>query len=72
MWEVVTACQSQLRFGGPHGQPVGLDFGAVFQMGGALGIDLPMLAEVLPSLEAVLVARFFSDEEQTDGGFAES
>jgi hypothetical protein len=72
VWDVVTACQTQLRFGGPNGQPVGLDFGAVFQMATALGADLPMLADVLPGIEAVVVERFFSDGAETDGGFGES
>ncbi len=36
-------------------EPVGLDFGAVMAMGGALGCDLTLLAEVLPFAEYAIV-----------------
>lgn len=52
-WEVIKGCRWQLRVGmsGAHG----LDFAAVMAVAAARGADSPLLAEVLPSIEAVLM-----------------
>lgn len=62
MWDVITRCGSQVRiasFGGPGGtvsRPVGLDYGAVLALAGALGADVDLLAAVLPDVEAAVLA----------------
>lgn len=38
------------------GSPFGLDFGAIMTMGQALGVDRALLAEVLPGVEAAILA----------------
>lgn len=43
------------------GRPFGLDFGAVMMMGGALGADAEMLADVLPAVEVQIIRRFSDD-----------
>lgn len=45
------------------GQPFALDFGAVMTMGQALDVDLQLLADVLPSVEAVIVNRLAEASE---------
>ena len=43
---------------GPMGavtQPVGVDYGALMLVGAARGVDLPMLADVLPRIEAAII-----------------
>ena len=69
---MIEACGSQLRFAvvsTPEGfvtRPAGLDFGAVMQMGAALGADLPMLADVLPRIESAIVNPSEPVEEGSD------
>lgn len=43
--------------------PAGLDFGAVMQMGAALGVDAQLLAEVLPAAEAAIMAALHDDDD---------
>jgi len=46
------------------GQPFALDFGSVMAIGQARGVDLTLLADVLPHAErAILSSREESDEE---------
>ncbi len=45
----------QLRLA-PSGYPIGLDLSALLTLGDALGYDRHALAELLPALEAGLVA----------------
>ncbi|QQA43958.1 hypothetical protein [Pelagovum pacificum] len=52
----------QLRRAGSNGVPVGLDVVALFQMGGATGVDLAALTQWLPLLEAETLAAL--DERQ--------
>lgn len=46
------------------GRPFALDFGTVMQMGGALNVDLALLAEVLPAAEAAIVNRIAEMSEE--------
>lgn len=41
-----------------------LDFGTVMQMGQAVGADLSLLAEVLPAVEAAIIARLAAVREE--------
>ncbi len=50
---------------GGGGQPFALDFAAVMTMGQALDVDLQLLADVLPAVEAVIVNRL---AEASEGG----
>lgn len=45
-----------MRIGGA-GQPFALDFGSVMALGQALAVDLQLLADALPVVEAVIVNR---------------
>ncbi len=49
--------------GGPDNRPFALDFGAVMAMGQALGVDTALLADVLPTVEAVIVNRLAEEGE---------
>jgi len=49
--------------GGSMSQPIGLDFGAVLAFGGAVGVDMEMLADVLPGVEIALLSR---DDDSSD------
>ncbi|WP_370169823.1 DUF7697 family protein [Sphingobium abikonense] len=61
---MVSGCIRQLRAG--MGAPYALDFGAVLSMGTAQGADMTMLAELLPSMERILLDKF-SEEAPDDG-----
>lgn len=50
----------RVAFGGPFG----LDMGTVMMMGQSGSVDMAMLAEVLPGVEAAILAAF--DEEDDD------
>lgn len=54
-WDVTTRCSSQLRVA-PSGRVIGLDLGVVLTVGTALGYDGTALAELVPAVEAGLVA----------------
>jgi hypothetical protein len=53
-WDVLLACQGQLRLD-PNGHVVGIDMGAALKIGGASGSDLVTLSELLPAAETGLV-----------------
>jgi hypothetical protein len=53
-WNVLLACQSQLRLA-PSGHVVGIDMDAALKIGAARGCDLEVLSELLPAAEAGLV-----------------
>jgi hypothetical protein len=53
-WEVLLACQGQLRLA-PTGHVVGVDIAAALKIGAARGYDLTALSELLPAAEAGLV-----------------
>jgi hypothetical protein len=53
-WDVLLRCSGQIR--AVPGAALGLDFGAAFAIGQALGYDLVSLAELLPAGEAGMIA----------------
>ena len=53
-WDVLLACQGQLRLA-PSGHVVGIDMDAALIVGKARGYDLGVLSELLPAAEASLV-----------------
>jgi hypothetical protein len=65
-WEVLLACQGQLRLA-PSGHVIGIDMDAALRLAGARGCDLPALSELLPAAEAGLVAGLCSDRVRDDG-----
>lgn len=46
------------------GVPVGLDFGAVMAIGGGLGADLELIAEVLPDVEHALLSALAEEADE--------
>ncbi|WP_085440364.1 DUF7697 family protein [Magnetofaba australis] len=50
MFDVVLACQSQLRVA-PSGQVLGLDMSVALQMANAMGMERAAAAELLPWAE---------------------
>jgi|GEM_PF-5858661 len=42
--------------------PFALDFGAVMMMGTALGVDVQLLADVLPAVEQAVIDNLIGDE----------
>ena len=53
-WDTLLRCSGQIR--GVPGAVLGLDFGAAFAIGQALGYDLVALAELLPAGESGMIA----------------
>jgi hypothetical protein len=53
-WDVLLACQGQLRLAS-SGHVVGIDMGAALKIGAARGSHLAVLSELLPAAEAGLV-----------------
>jgi hypothetical protein len=53
-WDVLLACQDQLRLA-PSGHVVGVEMSAALRLGAARGIDLAVLSELLPAAETGLV-----------------
>lgn len=53
-WDVALRCAGQLRM--TKFVVIGLDMGAVFKIGEALGYDRTGLAELLPSCESGMVS----------------
>jgi hypothetical protein len=52
-WEVLLACQGQLRLA-PSGHVIGVDMNAALKIGAARGHDLAVLSELLAAAEAGL------------------
>lgn len=50
------------------GTPIGLDFSAVMAVAAVQGVDVEMLAEVLPSFETVLLAALNEGEAEGHEG----
>jgi hypothetical protein len=48
VWEVLLACQGQLRLG-PSGHLVGIDMSAALKIAAARGCNLTVLSELLPA-----------------------
>ena len=53
-WEVLLACQGQLRLA-PSGHVIGIDMDAALNMAAARGCDLAVLSELLAAAVAGLV-----------------
>jgi hypothetical protein len=56
-WDVLLACQGQLRLA-PTGQVIGTDVDAALKMAAARGSDLAVLSELLPGPRRVWSRRF--------------
>lgn len=55
-WAVIERCGGQVRAG--FGAPYALDFTAILTMASAMGADSPLLADVLPFVEPVIVQAY--------------
>jgi hypothetical protein len=64
-WEVLLACQGQLRLA-PSGHVIGIDMNAALKIGTARGCDLAVLSELLPVGEAGLVEALCCDRVRDD------
>jgi hypothetical protein len=64
-WEVLLACQGQLRLT-PTGHVVGIDMNGALQLAAARGHDLAVFSELLPAAEAGLVEALCAGEHQPD------
>jgi len=60
-WEVLLACQGQLRLA-PSGHVVGIDMDAALVLAAARGHNLAALSELLPAAEAGLVEALCAEE----------
>jgi hypothetical protein len=67
VWDVVSGCGMQLRVGG-LGTPFALDYGAVMLVGQARGVDIQLLAEILPDAERAILAGGGEPVEDEEGG----
>jgi hypothetical protein len=65
-WEVLLACQGQLRLA-RSGHVIGIDMHAVLKLATARGCDLAVLSELLPAAEAGLIQGLSSDRSRDDG-----
>jgi hypothetical protein len=70
-WEVLLACQGQLRLA-PNGHVIGIDMHAALRMAEARGGDLAALSELLPAAETGLVEALCSDRVRDDGPLSRS
>jgi len=64
-WEVLLACQGQLRLA-PSGHVIGIDMNAALRIGAARGYDLAAVAELLPAAEFGLVEALSIDQGRGD------
>jgi hypothetical protein len=62
-WEVLLACQSQLRLA-PSGHVIGIDLDTALKIGAARGSDLAVLAELVPAAEAGFVEALCADADR--------
>jgi hypothetical protein len=60
-WDVLLACQGQLRLA-LSGHVIGIDMNAALKIGAVRGRDLTVLSELLPAAEAGLVEALCSDQ----------
>jgi hypothetical protein len=65
-WEVLLACQGQLRLA-PSGHVIGIDLSAARRLAKARGCDLAVLSELLPAAEAGLVEALSTDRARGNG-----
>jgi hypothetical protein len=59
-WDVLVACQSQLRLAS-SGHVIGIDMDAALKISAARGCDLAALSELLPAAEAGRVEALSTD-----------
>jgi hypothetical protein len=64
-WEVLLACQCQLRLA-PSGHIIGIDMDAALKIGAARGYDITVLSELLPAAEAGLVQALRAEGNRSD------
>jgi hypothetical protein len=64
-WEVVVACQGQLRLA-PSGHVIAIDMDAALGIAAARDFDLSVLSELLPAAEAGFVEALCSDRVRND------
>ena len=62
-WEVLLACQGQLRLA-PSGHVIGIDLDAALSLAGARGCALGALSELLSAAEAGLIEAFAADRDR--------
>lgn len=60
-WAVIERCGSQLRV--TKGRVYGLDYSSVFALADGMGVNSPLLAETLPSIEQVIVEAYRAEGE---------
>lgn len=63
-WAVVRRCGGQVRSG--FGGPYALDYGAILMMADAMGACTALLADVLPSVEPVIVKAYRENADDGD------
>jgi hypothetical protein len=59
-WEVLVACQGQLRLA-PSGHVIGIEMNAALGLAIARGCDIAVLSELLPAAEAGVVEALSTD-----------
>jgi hypothetical protein len=62
-WDVLLACQGQLRLA-PSGRLIGVDMDAALRIAAARGYDLAVLSELLPAAEAGFVEALCADADR--------
>jgi hypothetical protein len=67
-WDVLLACQGQLRLA-PSGHVIGIDMDAALRIAAARHHDLAVLSELLPAAEAGLVDASCARKGDPDSGF---
>jgi hypothetical protein len=65
VWDVLLACQGQLRLA-PSGHVIGIEMNAALTLVAARKYDLAVLSELLPAAEAGLIEALCSDRVQDD------
>jgi hypothetical protein len=65
-WEVLVACQGQLRVA-PSGHVVGIAIDVALSLASVRGCDLAVLSELLPAAEVGLVEALSMDRGRGDG-----
>lgn len=65
-WDVAIAGQAQVRVA-PSGAVIGFDLPALLTLGAALGAEVADLAQLLPAIEAGLVAGLARQAGGSDG-----
>jgi hypothetical protein len=66
VWDVLLACQGQLRLA-PSGHVVGIDMQAALQLASARDYDIALLSELVPAAEAGLIEAVCSNRARDDG-----